>query len=43
MAFSTDRTWATESGIDGRVFGVIAIIAMLVSVASGLAFAISGV
>ena len=34
---------ATESAIDGRVFGVIAIIAMLVSVAPGLAVAISGV
>ena len=33
---------ATESGIDGRVFGVIAIISMLVSVTSGLAVAISG-
>ena len=32
---------ATKSGIDGRVFGVIAIIVMLVSVASGLAVAIS--
>ena len=34
---------ATESGIDGRVFGVIAIIVMLVSVALGLVVAISGV
>ena len=34
---------ATESGIDCRVFGVIAIVAMLVSVASGLAVAISGI
>ena len=33
---------ATESGIDGRVFGIIAIIVMLVFVASGLAVAISG-
>ena len=34
---------ALESGIDGRVFGIIAVIAMLVFVASGLAVAISGV
>ena len=33
---------STESGIGGRVFGVIAIIAALVSGASGLAIAISG-
>ena len=33
---------ATESGIDGHVFGVIPIVATLVSVASGLAVAISG-
>ena len=33
---------ATESGIDGCVFGVIAITSTLVSVASGLAVAISG-
>ena len=33
---------ATESGIDGRVFGVIAVIATLVFVASGLVVAISG-
>ena len=33
---------ATESGIDGRVFDVIAIILTLVSVALGLAVAISG-
>ena len=33
---------ATKSGIYGRVFSVIAIISMLVSVASGLAVAISG-
>ena len=33
---------ATESGIDGHVFDVIAIISTLVSVASGLAVAISG-
>ena len=32
-----------ESGIDGRVFGIIAVIAMLVFVASVLAVAISGV
>ena len=34
---------ATESGIDGRVFGIIAIIATLVSVASGLAVAVSSI
>ena len=34
---------ATESGIDCRVFGVIAIVATLVSIASGLAVAISGI
>ena len=33
---------ATKSGIDRRVFGVVAIILMLMSVASGLAIAISG-
>ena len=33
---------ATESCIDGRVFGVISSIATLMSVASGLAVAISG-
>ena len=33
----------TESGIDGRVFGIVAIIATLVSVALGLAVAISGI
>ena len=33
----------TESGIDGHVLGVIAIISTLVSIASGLAVAISGV
>ena len=33
---------ATESGIDDRVFGVIAIIVTLVFVASGLAVAIYG-
>ena len=32
---------ATESGIQGRVLGVITIISMLVSVASGFAVAIS--
>ncbi len=42
MDFSADGLGATESGIDGRVFGVIAIISTLVSVASGLAVAISG-
>ena len=34
---------ATESGIDRRVFGVISIVATLVSVASGFAVAISGI
>ena len=33
---------ATESGIDGRVFRVIAIISTLVSAASGLAVTVSG-
>ena len=33
---------ATESGIDGRVFGVIAIISTLVFITLGLAVAISG-
>ena len=33
---------ATNSGVDCRVFGVIAIFATLVFVASGLAVAISG-
>ena len=33
---------ATESGIDGRVFSVIAVIAMLVFVALGLVVTISG-
>ena len=33
---------ATESDIDYRLFGVVAIVSMLVSVASGLAVAISG-
>ena len=33
---------ATESGIDGRVFGVIGVIPTLVFVASGLVVAISG-
>ena len=42
MAFSLTGFGATESGIDGRVFGVIAIFATLVFVASGLAVAISG-
>ena len=41
--FPLTRFGATESGIDGRVFGVIAIIVTLVSVALGLAVAISGV
>ena len=40
--FPLTRLGATKSGIDGRVFGVIAIISTLVSVASGLAVAISG-
>ena len=34
---------ATESGIDCHVFGVVAIVATLVSVASRLAVAISGI
>ena len=34
---------ATESGIAYRVFGVFAIVATLVSIAPGLAIAISGV
>ena len=34
---------ATEPSIDGRVFGVIAIISMLESAASGFAVAVSGV
>ena len=33
---------ATESGIDGRVFGVVAIISTLVFAASGLAVVIIG-
>ena len=33
---------ATESGIDCHVFGVVAIVVMLMSVALGLAVAISG-
>ena len=41
--FLLTRLGATKSGIDGHVFSVIAIIATLVSVASGLAVAISGV
>ena len=40
--FSLTGLGATESGIDGRVFGVIAIILTLVSIALGLAVAISG-
>ena len=34
---------ATESGVDRCVFGVVAIVATLVSVASRLAIAISGI
>ena len=34
---------ATESDINGRVFGIIAIIATLVSVASGLGIAVSSI
>ena len=34
---------AAESGLDSRVFGVVTIIAMLVSIASWLAVAISGI
>ena len=34
---------AAESGIDCRVFGVVAIVATLVSIASWLAVAISGI
>ena len=41
--FTLTGVRATESGIDGRVFGVIAIIATLVSIASGLAVAIFGI
>ena len=37
------RLGATESGIDGQVFGVVAIVATLVSVATWLAVAISGI
>ena len=33
---------ATESGIDRRVFGVITVISTLMSIASGLAVAVSG-
>ena len=40
--FPLTRLGATESGIDGGVFGVIAIISTLVSVVLGLAVAISG-
>ena len=43
MVFPLTRLGAIESGIDGRVFGVIAIILTLVSVAPGLLVAISGV
>ena len=41
--FLLTKLRATESGIDCRVFGVIAIVAMLVSVVSGLAVATSGI
>ena len=33
---------ATESGVDRRVIGIVTVASMLVSVASGLAVAISG-
>ena len=41
--FPLTELGATESDIDGRVFGVIAIIAALVSVAPGISIAISGI
>ena len=34
---------ATESGLDRRVFGIVTVVLTLVSVAPGLAVAISGV
>ena len=40
--FPLTRLRATESGIDGRVFGIIATIATLVFVASGLVVAVFG-
>ena len=39
--FPLTRLGDTESGIDGRVLGVIAIILTLVSIASGLAVVVS--
>ena len=36
------RLRATESGVDHRVFGIVAIISTLVSIASGLAVAVFG-
>ena len=41
--FPLSRFRASESGIDCRVFGVVAIVATLVSVASWLAVAFSGI
>ena len=42
MAFSADRTWATESGVDRRIFGIFIATSTLLFVASGLAVAVSG-
>ena len=33
---------ATESGVDRRVFGVVTVLSTLMSIASGLAIAVSG-
>ena len=33
---------ATESGVDCRVFGVVTVVSTLMSIASGLAIAVSG-
>ena len=41
--FFLDRTGATKYGIDGRVFGVVAVVVALVSVATWPAIAIFGV
>ena len=41
--FLLSRFGASEFGIDCRVFGIVAIVATLVSIASWLAVAISGV
>ena len=41
--FLLSRFKASESGIDCRVFGVVVIVATLVSISSWLAVAISGV